>query len=104
MRNLAFFLVITLFAGSTVLVAARDIQKRLAPPTDTDRAALNEMIRDIQGENVIPAVKAAMDKSAMPVRSQGSYLVRKDIERIKKFLVSLVRSDDTAEAPNEEHK
>lgn len=104
MRNVAFFLVITLFAGSTVIVAARDIQKRLAPPSDTDRAAVQEMIADIQGENVIPAVKAAMDKTAMPVRSQGSYLVRKDIERIKKFLVSLVKSDETAEAQPEEQK
>ncbi len=104
MRNVAFFLVITLFAGSTVLVAAWDIQRRLPPATDGDRAALQEMIRDIQGENVIPAVKAAMDKTSMPDRSQGSYLVRRDIERIKKFLVSLVKSDDTAEAPSEEQK
>lgn len=100
MRNVAFFLVICLFSGSTVLVAARDIQKRLAPPTDSERAALHEMLRDIRGENVIPAVKAAMDKSTMPARSQGSYLVKKDIERIKKFLVSLVKSDAPSEEPS----
>lgn len=95
MRNVALFLVIALFAGSTVVVAAKDIQKRLAPATESDRAMVQEMLRDIQGENVIPAVKAAMDKSAMPDRSQGSYFIKRDIERIKKFLVSLVKSDDS---------
>lgn len=104
MRNVAFFLVICLFAGSTVLVAARDIQKRLAPATDSERAALQEILRDIRGEHVIPAVKAAMDKSTMPDRSQGSYLARKDIERIKKFLVSLVRSEEPSEGSSGEQK
>ena len=104
MRNVAFFLVICLFAGSTVLVAARDIQKRLAPATDTDRAAVQEMLRDIRGENVVPAVKAAMDKTTMPERSQGSYLVRKDIDRIKKFLVSLVKSEEPAEGSSADQK
>lgn len=94
MRNVALFLVIALFAGSTVVVAAKDIQKHLTPATDSDRAMVQEILRDIQGENVVPAVKAAMDKSAMPDRSQGSYFIKRDIQRIKKFLVSLVKPDD----------
>jgi hypothetical protein len=99
---MAFFMMISLFAGSTVFVAAKDIEKRLAPATDTDRAHLQEILKDIQGERVIPAVKAAMPKESMPDRSQGSYLVRKDIDRIKKFIVSLVNPEEAAQsAPSE---
>jgi hypothetical protein len=97
MRNTALFMMICLFAGSTVFVAAKDISNRLAPPTDTDRAELQEILKDIQGERVIPAVKAAMPKDAMPDRSQGSYLARRDIERLKKFIVNLVNPEDSAE-------
>ncbi len=94
---MALFLMICLFAGSTVFVAARDIRSRLAPATDSDRALLQEMIKDIQGERVIPAVKAAMAKEEMPDRSKGSYLVRRDIDRLKKFIVSLVHPEESAE-------
>lgn len=87
-----------------MLVAARDLQRRLTPPTDSDRAFVQEMIRDIKGENVVPAVKAAMDKTTMPERSQGSYLVRKDIDRIKKFLVSLVKTEASSDEPSEAQK
>lgn len=97
MRNMALFLMIFLFAGSTVFVAARDIRSRLAPPTETDRAILQEMLKDIQGERVIPAVKAAMPKDAMPDRSQGSYLARRDIDRLKSFIVNLINPEDSAE-------
>lgn len=94
---MALFLMICLFAGSTVFVAARDIRSRLAPPTETDREILQEILRDIQGEWVIPAVKAAIPKEAMPDRSQGSYLARRDINRLKKFIVNLINPDDSAE-------
>jgi hypothetical protein len=97
MRNIAFFLMIFIFAGSTVFFAARDIRERLAPPTDADRAALKEIIEDLQGEKVIPAVKAAMEKEAMPARSQGSPLIKGDVQRIKNFLLGLVQSDTPAE-------
>jgi hypothetical protein len=99
MRNLGFFLMIFIFAGSTVFVAARDIRTRLAPATDADRVAVKEIIDNLQGEKVIPAVKAAMVKEAMPVRSQGSPLVKADIQRIKSFLLGLVQSDTPAEEP-----
>jgi hypothetical protein len=89
---------ICLFAGSTVFVAARDIRNRLAPATDSDRAILKEMLKDIQGERVIPAVKAGMSKEAMPERTHGSYLARRDIERLKKFIVSLVNPEESAES------
>lgn len=104
MRKLSLFVLISLFAGSTVVVAARDIERRLAPPTEADRVAVREIVKDIQGENVIPAVKAAMDKNALPDRNHGSYLVKKDIERIKKFLVSLVKSEGTSAESVEEQK
>lgn len=93
---MALFLMICLFAGSTVFVAAKDIRKHLAPATDSDRAILQEILQDIQGERVVPAVKAAMPKEAMPARTEGSYLARRDIERIKKFIVSLVSSEEPA--------
>jgi hypothetical protein len=38
-----------------------------------------------------------MPKDAMPDRSQGSYLARRDIERLKKFIVNLVNPEDSAE-------
>jgi hypothetical protein len=99
---MALFLMICLFAGSTVFVAANDIRHRLAPPTDSDRVILQEMLKDIQGEHVIPAVKAAMPKEAMPDRSHGSYLARRDIERLKKFIVNLVNPEESTEsAPSE---
>jgi hypothetical protein len=104
MRNMALFLMICLFAGSTVFVAAKDIRKRLAPATDSDRAQLAEILKDIQGERVVPAVKAAMPKEAMPDRSHGSYLARRDIERLKKFIVSMVNPDNTAESEPAEAK
>lgn len=95
---------IFIFAGSTVYVAANDIRTRLAPVTDADRVAVKEMIEDLQGEKVIPAVKAAMDKGAMPARSQGSPLVKGDIQRIKSFLLGLVQSDEPAAESKEEKK
>lgn len=95
MRTVGLFLLISLFAGSIVVVAARDLQVRLAPATESDRAALQEMMKDIQGEKVVPAVKARMGKDAMPDRTSGSYFVKKDIDRIKKFLVSLIQSDES---------
>jgi hypothetical protein len=98
MRSVALFLMIFLFAGSIVFVAARDIRVRLAPPTDVDRALLQDILKDIQGERVVPAVKAAMPKEAMPDRSHGSYLARRDIERLKKFIVSLVNPGEAAES------
>jgi hypothetical protein len=98
MRNTALFLMICLFAGSTVFVAASDIRRRLAPATDSDRAVLQEILQDIQGERVIPAVKAAMAKEAMPARTQGSYLARRDIERLKRFIVNLI-NPQAAEEP-----
>ncbi len=90
---------IFIFAGSTVFVAAKDIRVRLAPPTETDRVVLKELIENLQGEKVIPAVKAAMVKEAIPDRSQGSPLVKNDIQRIKNFLLGLVKSDTPAEEP-----
>lgn len=99
MRNIGFFLMILIFAGSTVFVAASDIRARLAPPTDADRVALKELVENLQGEKVIPAVKAAMVKEAIPARSQGSPLVKNDIQRIKNFLLGLVQSDTPAEEP-----
>ena len=93
---------ICLFAGSTVFVAASDIRRRLAPATDSDRAILQEMLKDIQGEHVIPAVKAAMPKEAMPDRSHGSYLVRRDIERLKKFIVNLVNPEEAPASSSSE--
>ena len=93
---------IFVFAGSTVFVAAKDIRTRLAPPTEADRVVVKEMIEDLQGEKVIPAVKAAMDKGAMPERSQGSPLIKGDIQRIKSFLLGLVQSDEPVEEKKEE--
>lgn len=100
MRNVAVFMMISLFAGSTVFVAAKDIQNRLAPASDADRAALQEILKDIQGERVIPAVKAEMPKEELPARSTGSYLVRRDIDRLKKFVMSFVspEASDSSEA------
>lgn len=95
---MALFLMIFLFAGSTVFVAARDIRARLAPATEADKAVLQEILKDIQGENVIPAVKAAMPKEAMPDRSHGSYLARRDIDRLKKFIVNLVNPGESEES------
>ena len=99
MRNIGFFLMIVIFAVSTVVVAAKDIRTRLATPTDADRAALKEIIENLQGGKVIPAVKAAMVKESMPARSQGSPLVKGDIQRIKSFLLGLVQSDTPPEEP-----
>jgi hypothetical protein len=101
MRNFALFLMICVFAGSTVTVAAKDIQKRLAPASDADRAALQEILKDIQGERVIPAVKAEMPKEELPVRSTGSYLVRRDIDRLKKFIMSFVSPEETSPSESE---
>ena len=92
---MALFLMICIFAGSTVFVAANDIRHRLAPATDSDRALLQAILLDIQGERVVPAVTAAMPKEAMPDRSHGSYLARRDIERLKKFIVSLVNPEES---------
>jgi hypothetical protein len=98
MRNFALFLMICVFAGSTVTVAAKDIQKRLAPASDADRAALQDILNDIQGQKVIPAVKAEMPKEALPARSNGSYLVRRDIDRLKKFIMSFVSPEESQPA------
>ncbi|MEY4667939.1 MAG: hypothetical protein RL518_638 [Pseudomonadota bacterium] len=95
---MSLFLMIFVFAGSIVFVAARDIQARLAPATDSDKAHMQEILKDIQGERVVPAVKAAMPKEAMPDRSHGSYLARRDIERLKKFIVNLVHPEDGADS------
>lgn len=87
-----------LFASSAVVFGARDIRKRLGPPTDADRAKVESMLRDFKGEAVIPAQKAAISKEHMPHRSYGSYLPSRDIERIKKFLFKLIKSDDSGDA------
>lgn len=97
MRSAAYFLIILLFAGSTVFMGAKDIRARLAPPTAEEHATVKEMLKDMQGDNVIPAVTAAMEKGAMPDRSKGSYLVKRDIDRIKSFLISLIHADEAQE-------
>jgi hypothetical protein len=84
-----------IFAGSAVVFGARDIRKRLAPPTEAERTKLEEMMRDWRGETVIPAQRAAIDKEHMPHRSHGSYLPRGDIERLKRFVSKLISSDDS---------
>lgn len=100
MKSFSLFLMIVLFAGSTVFVAANDIRAHLKPPTDDDRARLEHLVKDLRGELEIPAHKASLVKEQMPVRKTGSYLSKNDIDRIKKFLSSLIRSDE----PQEEGK
>jgi hypothetical protein len=39
-----------------------------------------------------------MAKEAMPARTQGSYLARRDIERLKRFIVNLI-NPQAAEEP-----
>ena len=94
MRHLVSLLVIVLFASSAVVLGARDIRKRLSPPTDAERAQIQEMIRDWKGDSVIPAQRAAIDKEHIPHRPYGSYLPSGDLARIKKFLVKLIKSDE----------
>lgn len=95
MRRFSLFLFVVLFAGSAVVFGARDIRKRLAPPSDAEKAKVESMLRDFKGEAVIPAQKAAISREHVPHRSYGSYLPSKDIERIKKFLFKVIKSDES---------
>lgn len=98
MQRISFFLITLLFAGGTVFLAARDIRARLAPPTETERTKLTDILKHIQSEPSLPAYRAALDKGAMPSRKEGSYLVEEDINRIKIFLKGLIHSDESKES------
>ena len=88
---------ICMFAGSTVFVAARDIRKHLSPPTLDDRTRVEHLLKDLRGELALPAQKAVLPKEQVPVRNTGSYLSKNDIDRIKKFISSLISSDEPQE-------
>lgn len=98
MQRISFFLITLLFAGGTVFLAARDIRARLAPPTESEKAKLTDILKQLQSEPSLPAYKAALDKGSMPSRKDGSYLVEHDIKRIKDFLKGLIHSDETEES------
>lgn len=88
---------IVLFAGSTVFVAASDIRSHLSPPTQEDRARVEHLLKELQGELALPAQKAVLPKEHLPARQLGSYLSKNDIERIKKFLRNLISSEEPQE-------
>ena len=97
MKRFSLFLMIVLFAGSTVFVAARDIRSHLSPPTQDDRARVEHLLKELRGELAPPAQKAVLPKEHLPARKLGSYLSKNDIDRIKKFLSSLIHSDEPQE-------
>jgi hypothetical protein len=97
MKSFPLFLMIVMFAGSTVFVAGRDIRAHLTPPTQEDKARVEHLLKDLRGELAIPAHKAGLAKEQLPVRKTGSYLSKNDIDRIKKFLSNLIQSDEPQE-------
>ena len=97
MKSFPLFLMILMFAGSTVFVAGRDIRAHLKAPTQEDKARVDHLLKELRGELVIPAHKASLAKEHLPARTEGSYLSKNDIDRIKKFLSGLIHSDEPQE-------
>lgn len=97
LNRFSLFMMICVFSGALVLVAAHDIRKRLQPPTAQELEYSQELITNLRSENILPAEKAFVEEARKPARKPGSYLPQRDWERLKKAVQGFFASPEPEE-------
>jgi hypothetical protein len=97
-RTFALFMMIFLFSGSLVLVAANDIRKSLPPPSAAQQERMQTLITHLRHETILPPEKAFVEEGRKPVRKPGSYLPDTDWARLKRAILSIVSSPEAEES------
>lgn len=97
LHRFSLFMMICLFSGALVLVAAHDIRKRLQPPTSQEVTEMQELVTNLRSENILPPDKAFVEESRKPTRKPGSYLPQRDWERLKKAVQGFFGSSEPEE-------
>lgn len=96
-RTFSLFMMIFLFAGSLVLVAANDIRKRLPPPSAAQEERMRNLITHLRHETILPPEKEFVEEARKPPRKPGSYLPDTDWARLKRAILSVVSSSEPEE-------
>jgi hypothetical protein len=101
LHRLGFFLLVTFFSGSIVIIAAKDLRKNLQPPTELETERAAKLVQALRGDELFHVeAKYHEPHPNLEPRKLGSFLRAYDLKKIKSFMMGLVGGigdDDTSE-------
>lgn len=91
-RGIGFFLLVLYFAGSVVVVAARDIRVRLEKQGTSKKTEVAALIEQLRGEPLQQKGAPFVHADSLPERNRGRLLTKHDrsfFRRILRVFVSV---------------
>ena len=90
LQRVSQFGFVVFFAGSMVIVGARNMRDRLGEATQKDKEQAERLIHALRGDELFRFEGKYSENNNHPNRQSGSYLPDHDRRKIKEFLRRLI--------------